>query len=74
MEDPGLVGDGIELSDKGENCKSNSFTGDNGTSKTDDDSDVVDGEEGELASAEHVHHLCDVDTQGEDDQVDSHRR
>jgi len=73
MENPGLVGDGIELSDKSQDRKSNSFTGDNCTSEAQDDGNVVNGEEGELAGDDHVHRLRDVDAEGEDDQVDCHR-
>ena len=43
VEDPGLVGDGIELSDKSQYCKPNSFTGHNSTGEADDDGNVVDG-------------------------------
>ena len=74
VEYPGLVRHGVKLCDEGQHGKSKWFLGDERSRKTDDHSDVVNGEKGKLTDIGHVQNLCNVDTERKDYEVDSHLR
>eukprot|EP00092_Neocalanus_flemingeri_P028047 GFUD01030450.1.p2 GENE.GFUD01030450.1~~GFUD01030450.1.p2 ORF type:complete len:284 (+),score=106.86 GFUD01030450.1:176-1027(+) len=69
VENSGLVEDCIDFCDKTENCKAHSLLSDESPSKANDDQKVMKQEHARPAVGEHVHSLCHVNTQGENDQM-----
>ena len=70
VEDPGLVGDSVQLGDEGEDCKAKSLLSDDCSGEGDDDREMMNREESEVATEDHVQHLSNMNTQAEHDQVD----
>ena len=69
VDDPCLVKYSIDLSDKAQHSKALRLLSDESASKANDDENVVDHEHAGPAVDDHVHGFCQMNTQGEDDQM-----
>jgi len=69
VDDPGLVENGVDLSDEAEDGKSNGLAREQSTGEAEDDEDVVGEQLAGLLVPHHVHGLGQVDPDGEGDQA-----
>ena len=69
VEDPGLVEHGVQLRHETEHAKALAQAGVDDPGDCGDGPDVVDSEEGELGGQDHVHGLCQVHPEAEQEAV-----